>query len=194
VKPEPKKKSTRLWAIFVGVGMVLFSSPCVIGMVHDLIVGTDNLAGALIAGGFFSLMMLAGIALAVYGLRKPGKKPFAVTREIERHVLGVARQHGGRLTTSELALYTELSLDECGVVLDHLEMRDVARTHISDDGDIVYVFPHFDDGLDKDQAFDPTRDEVVFERELQEQQRPRQDQRQNQPHFVGSTADDSNEW
>lgn len=164
----PKRSPAQILSIVFGLIMVLVSTPCVIGMVHDLVVGTDNLSGALIAGGFFTLLALVGIGLTIFGIRKPRAKPFTVTRSLERQVLGVAREHGGRLTTSELALYTEINLDECDAVLRHFEMRDVARSHVSDGGDIVYVFPHFD--VDKQAAFDPTDDEVVFDRELAEEE------------------------
>ncbi len=147
----------------VGMLVSIFSMPCVIAMIHDLIVGTDNITGALVVGTFCAGLAVFGFFLTYVALRKPKPVAFEVTREVERQILVVAKQARGRISAAELAMHSDLSVDESRRVLEHFELNGVATSHVTTTGDIVYLFSSFttteetmlagmdwDDGTDAD--------------------------------------------
>lgn len=154
----------------VGFGLFAASTPCVLAMIHDLVTNAANLEGALMVGGFCTILGVFGVGLMVTALRKPKTPPFEVTRGVEREILSIANGLGGRVTVSDLALRGSLTIDESEAALAHFEQRDIARSQISDDGSLVYVFPHFDKKLDKSTAVDPLAHEIEleFERSAEE--------------------------
>ncbi len=110
-------------------------------------------AGAMVLGvgpAFMPLLMLAGGASAVAGgaaliwsgirrLRWRKGSP----RQLQRGILRLASQHGGRLTASEVAAYMDLSPDAAKKLLDGMELEDSQRvsSDVTDEGVIVYEFP-----------------------------------------------------
>lgn len=144
----------------IGFIMLAFSSPCVIAMIYDVATQTGDVVGALMVGGFCTFGAILGIYLIVSAIRGQKTGPFVVTREVERDVLGIANGLGGRLTVSDLALRSNLTIDEAEIALGHFEQRDIARTHVSEDGHLIYVFPHFDGTVDKESAVDPLASEI----------------------------------
>lgn len=162
------KRTPQQWAMAAGgFAMLAVASPCVIAMLHDIITQADNLQGALIVGIFMGFVGIAGIVMMGLGLRKPEAAPFTVDQALEREVLSIARSHDGRLTVSELALQTRLTIDECQQLMAYFEEREVVRTYLSDGGDIVYVFVDFT--VDKAAAIDPLDDEAVFDAALEDE-------------------------
>ena len=100
--------------------------------------------------GFMPLLMLVGGAGAVSGgaaliwsgirrLRWRKGSP----RQLQRDVLRLASQRGGRLTASEVAAYMDLSPDAAKKLLDGMELEDSQRvcSDVTDEGVIVYEFP-----------------------------------------------------
>lgn len=161
---NPSRTFGQIFSAVIGFAMLAVASPCVISMFNDVfIAGTDNVGGALIVGVFMAFVGVAGLILIATGLKKP-EGGFHVNQALERRVLGIAREHGGRLTVSELALETELTIDQSRQVLQHLEHREAVRTHLSDHGDIVYVFGGLT--VDKAAAIDPLNDAEVFDARL----------------------------
>lgn len=163
-EPTLKRSPAQVLSIVIGFLMFAASSPCVIGMLHDIITRADNLQGALIVGVFSSVVAIAGMLLVWTGVRQPKAAPLIISQDLERTVLGVARAHHGRLTVAELAVDTSLTLDQSLRVLEHFEAKTAARLHVTDDGDTVYVFPGFT--LDKESAVDPLDDLAMFEAQL----------------------------
>lgn len=166
---NPRRTPKQIFSAILGFVMLAVASPCVVGMIYDLTLGaTDNVSGALIAGTFFAFVGLGGLALMVFGLRRPKADDLRLDEALERRILTTARSHGGRLTVSELAVDCELSLAEANHALTHLERHGIVRTHLSDAGDIVYVFRDFT--VDKASAVDPLDDEAVFDAALEDAQ------------------------
>ena len=64
-------------------------------------------------------------------------------RQLQRGILRLASQHGGRLTASEVAAYMDLSPDAAKKLLDGMELEDSQRvcSDVTDEGVIVYEFP-----------------------------------------------------
>lgn len=121
---------------FIGAGW-LSGGAAILGM------GISGLA-------LMPLLMLAGGASAVAGgaaliwsgirrLRWRGGSP----RQLQRGILRLASQHGGRLTASEVAAYMDLSPDAAKKLLDGMELEDSQRvsSDVTDEGVIVYEFP-----------------------------------------------------
>ena len=123
-----------------------------------------NTTGALIVGIFMAFVGLGGLAMMFLGLKKPKVAEFKMTQTTERTILSVARHHGGKVTVSELALETQLTLDECQTVLDQLASRDVAQVHVGTAGETVYAFPGL--MVDKSSAVDPLDDVAAFDAAL----------------------------
>ncbi len=61
----------------------------------------------------------------------------------ETHALRLAREHGGILTTSVLAMECGISLDESEATLEYLAGRGICRPEVSDDGVVQFYFPEF---------------------------------------------------
>lgn len=109
------------------------------------------LLGAGLSGlALMPLLMLAGGASAVAGgaaliwsgikrLRWRGGSP----RQLQRGILRLASERGGRLTASEVAAFMDLSPDAAKKLLDGMELEDSQRvcSDVTDEGVIVYEFP-----------------------------------------------------
>lgn len=96
------------------------------------------------------LLILAGGAAAVSGgaaLIWSGIKRLRWRRgspdQLQRGILRLASQRGGRLTASEVAAYMDLSPDAAKKLLDGMELEDSQRvsSDVTDEGVIVYEFP-----------------------------------------------------
>lgn len=61
----------------------------------------------------------------------------------EKAVLRIARDKGGRVTPSLVALESELSLEEAGRVLDEMAAKGNASMRVRDDGRVEYEFAEF---------------------------------------------------
>ena len=108
-------------------------------------------AGAMVFGmGSMPLVMLAGGTAAVGGgaaLIWSGIKRLrwrrGSPRQLQRGILRLASQRGGRLTASEVAVYMDLSPEVAKKLLDGMELEDSQRvgSDVTDEGVIVYEFP-----------------------------------------------------
>lgn len=145
-----KKKSNRRVKLVSGLILVLFSSPCVIAMLFDLITGADNLLGALMAGTFFTVLAALGIYLLVLGARTPAEDELIIDANLERKVLRLAQGNDGRLTPAHLTMESMLSLDEAEEVLVELERQGHAQSSVTRGGAVEYVFPSLETGTTLD--------------------------------------------
>ena len=138
-----------------GFVLMAFSTPCVLAMLNDLLFAhTDNVSGALLIGGFCAFGAVGGFLMMIASLIKR-RKSFRLTREEERDLLKVANSMQGRLTATELALQSDLSIKESQLALDLLLKRGIAETWPSNDGRLIYVFPEFANRGDRFTAKDP---------------------------------------
>lgn len=185
---NPKRSPAQILSAIFGFMMMAVSAPCVLAMLNDLfIVGTDNTTGALIIGTFMAFVGVAGLAMMVFGFKKPVERPIGATdqaqksglrdafdvldfereivsQDLEREVLKLARAHHGRLTVADIAVETDLRLDESKRLMEYMVRCDAAQTHLTDGGNVVYVFPGF--ATDKLSAVNPLDDMAMFDREL----------------------------
>jgi hypothetical protein len=76
-------------------------------------------------------------------------KPNAKKRrlEMENKVLRTAKDTGGQLTIARTALYIDAPIEETEVILNSLASRGHANVKVSTEGQIVYIFPDFEDRL-----------------------------------------------
>lgn len=90
--------------------------------------------------------LVVGVGVALLGLAFRGRAPSPVGASApghEREVLGVARDRGGEVTVSEVALHSSLSLDQARAVLDHLAGRGHCERVAPPGGPVRYRFPDF---------------------------------------------------
>lgn len=84
-----------------------------------------------------------GTGLIWSGIRKLRGRAQATDGQLQRSILRLASEHGGRLTATEAAAYLDLSLASAKRLLDDMELEDALRVNseVTDDGVIVYEFP-----------------------------------------------------
>jgi hypothetical protein len=58
----------------------------------------------------------------------------------EKAVLAVAARNGGRATVAQIALETQLSMEEAEEAINRLCRRNIAQPDLLDDGTVVYTF------------------------------------------------------
>lgn len=155
--PAPKRPISNYVAAGFGAFLMLISAPCVVGMIHDVVTGADNLAGALIAGTFFSFLGVIGLAMTWWALKKPKKRPFVLTPDREHKLLNLARAHDGVLTASLLAAESPLTLHEARKSLEMLEVGGFCHSIVTAAGGIAYHFPDLMPGGTR------TQDDVRFD-------------------------------
>ena len=122
-----------------GLVLTLCSVPFVIMAIDDIIAGQDvGVAAAM--GFFFAGTAAAGGWVARRTLQnKPPPKQIAPAIK-EQQILALAAGMGGRITVSEVALRSGLSIDESRVELDKMVNKGVAEIFVTDDGAQVYHF------------------------------------------------------
>ena len=121
--------------------MVLFTSPCIVMMIYDLIVMADNLEGALLVGIPSILIAAVGLFLLRAGFKTPAEDQLIIDGRLERTVLHLAQKSEGRLAPAQLTMATGLSLDQAEQVLQELESKGHAYMSVTDEGLLEYAFP-----------------------------------------------------
>jgi hypothetical protein len=126
-------------------------------LISGLVVGAGFVAfwalGGHAAWALF-VAVFAGLLPAARGLSKmiasraaePAARRISekeLAAENERSVLRIARDRGGRLTPSLVALDCELSVEEAERVLDDLAKKGHASMRVREDGRIEYEFSEF---------------------------------------------------
>lgn len=138
-----RQKNNRIGKLAIGSFLLLISTPCVIGMVYDLIAGTDNVLGALMAGSFFFILAIIGLFFLRLGFNTPKQDPLILSQQLEREVLHRACVHQGILSVPRLAMETNISIADAELVLQEFQTRGYARLEISPRGTLEYHFPDF---------------------------------------------------
>jgi len=60
---------------------------------------------------------------------------------VERAVLALAAESGGRLTVADVAMHTKLNVDDARAMLESFHMKDVAYPDATGEGYVAYTFP-----------------------------------------------------
>ncbi len=140
----PEDRATQGW-IRIGGGALLgfVGAGWLSGAAMMLEMGVASLA-------FMPLVMLAGGTAAAAGgaaLIWSGIKRLRWRKgspgQLQRGILRLASQRGGRLTATEVAAYMDLSLAAAKKLLDEMEVEDSQRvcSEVTEEGVIVYEFP-----------------------------------------------------
>lgn len=122
---------------------------------------TGGLAGA---GGLYDLFTLprqvqeanlrndVEAALAMGGIRSEGElyapsmdSRFRKTESPEKTILRIARKNSGQVTPGEVAIESDISIDEARKALDELAKKGIAEVRVRSSGVLVYFFPEFAD-------------------------------------------------
>ncbi len=95
-------------------------------------------------------LVFAGLLPMIRGLRYfVEKRTNAPSREIdvearaEKEILKIAREKGGRITPTMVALESYLSIEMAEKVLEKIARRGYATMQVTEDGRIEYEFPEF---------------------------------------------------
>lgn len=142
LKRAPKnKKLAKVLSIFGGIPILGFSSLCTLGALLDLLNhASPDSAVLLVMGTIVSLMSVVAIWMS---FRQSTAPQLLLDQEVERALLNIAYQHRGMLTAAQLALLTDLSIEESDVALRELQRRQVADLQLMPDGTTFYAFPAF---------------------------------------------------
>jgi len=143
--PPAKKKnsSSSLFMMMMGFVLTMFSSPCVVMMIHDIIMGAENLSGAVGAGSFMAMVTLAGLLLFRMGWKLRNELPdTSLSAAREQAGLNAIREAGGEITVAGLALHSDLSIVEATAFLESLEAQGMAHSFVTTEGAISYRIPH----------------------------------------------------
>jgi hypothetical protein len=116
------------------------------GVTAGLLVGAGGLAA--VNGGpeqlFFALGGLSGVGAVTNGRRSRRDGVEAAAKKQRQRVLeilGLARQHGGRLTVTLVASHMQIDFREAEALLDSMVDGRRVDVHVDDQGRISYVFP-----------------------------------------------------
>ena len=142
-----KKKTNRVPMIVIGAVMMLFSAPCVLSSLHEILIVGTNVEGALIVGSFCLLTGLGGAALATMGWKKSSDATLIIDSRLENIVLSRVTEAGGQITVGRLASQTNLTLTEAELLLNELTRRGHANPMVSPSGAMEYHFPDLQDGV-----------------------------------------------
>lgn len=115
------------------------------------------LINAIITGGWVVLWLIVSVMLGLpatiftyLGLREPPERPVRIDETLERRVLQLAAANDGELTPSQLALNSQLRIEDCQEVLEYFETAGVARSYVGDQGEFRYLFPELQESMADD--------------------------------------------
>ena len=136
-------------SIFKGcLGLTTFSSAgfslalAFVGFSNILEGGPD--LGASIGVFVFVTMLFGFFSFATYKIFAK-KKIVSDPQILERKALEFAHLKKGYVSVAGFALHEKISIDDAGVILDELVVKNVARAEVSSSGKLVYLFDAFID-------------------------------------------------
>lgn len=123
----------------LGLMISLFSVFFVFAAISDLVnpkpeTDTGVVAGLLV---FFSATTVGGLYLSRSQSRKRRRE---VEERDEAELLAIIRERNGRVTPEEVALHTQLNIEESRARLDALCARGSGEIRVTEGGALVYVF------------------------------------------------------
>ncbi|RAL23030.1 hypothetical protein DL240_09085 [Lujinxingia litoralis] len=140
IQAQQRRRARILGALSFALSLV--SLPSLAGAVYDIVIGAENMKGAIMAGLFMALILALGVFLGRLALRShQASKRVTITEELERMVLQLARASHGEISASDIALGTRLNLEQAAEVLAVMELRGHAYSTVSTEGSRRFVFP-----------------------------------------------------
>lgn len=113
---------------FVGIGLVIA------GYFSELL---PLAISGVILSGFSALMIMTAVRVD----REQNEEQKRMLRVLhEKEILRLAISRGGRLTTSEVAAHTSLTLEEAKKILETMAYEGHVSTSVSDGGALIYEF------------------------------------------------------
>ncbi|MGJ9458727.1 hypothetical protein [Oceanobacillus sp. CF4.6] len=136
--------------IFIAIFGFIMISGILIGIASNDYSFGETIFGDIIGGIILGVLpLLFGIFLCVK-MKKKTKK--TEENKLENEILKLAIHFNSKLTTSELAAHTTLSLTDAKQKLEEYVHLGVAERNISDSGIFVYVFTNIISENEKDEA------------------------------------------
>lgn len=118
----------------IGYGVVLFSA-CFILVFASILLDED---GDDSAGTVAAMIFLAGpLACGVYIIRASHRRR---DEQREKQILQLAADKGGRITAEEVAMVSNLNIEECRKILDALCLQGAGQLQVTAEGVMEYVF------------------------------------------------------
>ncbi len=134
------------------VGKILAIGLILIGILFILVMftaifGDDPDRSSQIGGtAIFGILPLAtGILLFI--ISRKGQRKFLMNK-YEQQIFRIASQNEGHLTTTQLAMQTDLNLKESKKVLETMQMQGYCELKVSSNAAIVFYFRELDKGDD----------------------------------------------
>ena len=118
----------------LGYGVALFSAYCIVVFAAILFDGEEDEAGSTIAAIAF---FVGTMALGTYMVRASRRHK---NEKREQQILQLAADKGGRITAEEVAMPSELSVEECRKMLDGLCLQGAAQLQVTAEGVMEYLF------------------------------------------------------
>jgi len=139
-----------LFGAIVGSGSLLI----LLSVIQDLISpnGHSLPGGTGMAAVFFFITAIGGFGLSFYTLRK---KKHRAQQRAERRILNIIAEKKGRITPEEVAMVTEMTVNEARQELDRLCVEGAGELQVTESGQTSYVFSGFMSPEETTTATDP---------------------------------------
>lgn len=144
----PSGCKQKMW-LAMGLGLAFVTLPVAILLVYTIVTGSAAWIGLFIAA------VMLGLPSALFtwlGLRERDET-VSIDKTLERRVLQLAASNDGELTASDLALGSQLTIEDCQDVLEYFERVGVARGRVDEEGRIRYTFPELMESMEADDDF-----------------------------------------
>ncbi|GAB4197410.1 MAG: hypothetical protein OHK0057_24170 [Thermoflexibacter sp.] len=122
-----------LWLLLSIIGIVAGLIFSILGL--SIILKGETKIGSIV-GSLFGLLPLSLSIWLITRILKDTQE--SKLRAIERNIIGIAIQHGGKTTPLELTLKLALSMEEAQKELDLLTGKDIFELEVSEEGRVVY--------------------------------------------------------
>jgi hypothetical protein len=155
---------------FSGLSVVAFSLLMIVTALGDFFTGQDDPSLMIGMAIFFAVTAFGGAIATYLGFRKRKNKELD-PQNIERTILGAAKQHAGEVTVEEVALHTPLTIAECKQILEDMVTHGAAEIGLGPNQETIYVFRGFLENGRRKRSYDPFAEDsnVVFEHAEQPQ-------------------------
>ncbi|SFF31141.1 hypothetical protein [Thermoflexibacter ruber] len=122
-----------LWLLLSIIGIIAGLIFSILGL--SIILKGDTKTGSIV-GSLFGLLPLSLSIWLITRILKDAQE--SKLRAIERNIIGIAIQHGGKTTPLEVTLKLALSIEEAQKELDLLTSKDIFELEVSEEGRLVY--------------------------------------------------------
>ncbi len=124
-----------------GAGGLLFSLPCVMAMLYNLVTFAPNPGASII---FLCIAMVLAIPSTFAAFKAITAKPPGLEQSqkgTEQLIFQVARAHNGRVSATHIAMETPLSIEQATSALHELEISGRIYSEVTIHGGTDFIFP-----------------------------------------------------